>query len=194
MHNPSQIPNFTTLSFIKDIVAIIAPALFGYLGVTYGIKLYKAQKKHNVTEEQLNKFYSPLLGIRKEIRTKSEVRVKIERVGTKIWEKKCDAGQFPDIKSVDYEIDYNNKQLIEEFLPLYNQMLKIFRNNYWLAEPETREHYAKLVEFVEVWNRVEKKGITGEIAHKIGHSEENVKPFYDELEKREEILRNKLLE
>jgi hypothetical protein len=75
---------------------------------------------------------------------------------------------------------------------MYREMLTIFRDNYWLAEPETKEFYSGLVEYVEVWNRWKAKSVTGETIREIGHTEEKLKPFYQELEKRTEILRSEL--
>jgi hypothetical protein len=75
---------------------------------------------------------------------------------------------------------------------MYREMLTIFKDNYWLAEPETKKFYNELVEYVEGWNRWKAKGVTAETMKEVGHSEENLKPFYEELDKRIDILRNEL--
>ena len=190
--------NLTTITeSIKFIVSIISPLIAGYIGVSYGLKQIKLQKRMDLIENQLNKFYSPILGLHKEIRAHGDLRVKINTLGNQAWQEKCkdfhDGNTAPDITPYTEEIQYNNKKLKETFIPQYNEMLRIFRENYWLAEPETRVFYTTLVEFVEVWNRNDAGGLPPDVALKINHSEENLKPFYDELESRTDKLRKELL-
>jgi hypothetical protein len=177
---------------IKFIVPPLATLLAGYIGVRYGLKQIKIEKHLEFIEKQLKEFYSPLLGRRKYIRAKSEFRLKVEIISGKQWKKNAEKGTQQSTESVDNEIEYNNRQLYEEFLPMYREMLTIFKDNYWLAEPETREFYNELVEYVEGWNRWKGKGVTAETMREIGHSEEKLKPFYEELEKRTDILRLEL--
>ena len=180
-----------TYEFIKFLVSVISPLIAGYIGVRYGLKKIKIQKELDFIEKQLQKFYSPLLGIHKEIKAKSELRLKIEKASHEVWQEKNKRGGSPDITPVKDEINYNNQQLKNEFMPQYNQMLSIFKENYWLAEPETKNFYFDLVEFVEVWNRSLKDEVQPEVIEKIGHTEKNLHPFYKELETRTGILRNK---
>jgi len=178
---------------IKFLASVLAPLLAGYFGIKYGLKQIKIQKRIDLIETQLNKFYSPLLGLHKEISTKSKLRLKIEQIGNETWIEECKSGKSPDSLLIDKEIDYNNNQLRNDFIPQYNKMLEIFRESYWLAEPETREFYPQLVEFVEIWNRHFGGGFPSLVAHKIKHTEEDLKPFYLELEKRTDLLRKELL-
>jgi len=142
---------------IKFIVPILAPVLAGYIGIRYGLKQIREQKRLDFIEKQLNQFYSPLLGIHNEIQAKKEVMNKINKIGNKIWEDKCRTQEHnKKLKLVDKEIKYNKKQIAKELFPQYNQMLLIFKENYCFAEPETKKHYYELVEFVEIWNRSEK--------------------------------------
>ena len=177
---------------IKFIIPPLATLLAGYIGVRYGLKKIKIEKRLEFIEKQLKEFYSPILGRRKYIRAKSEFRLKVERISGRQWKENAQKGIQQSAESVSGEIEYNNKQLEEEFLPLYREMLTIFRDNYWLAEPETRQFYNELVEYVEGWNRWKAKGVTAETMQEIGHSEEKLKPLYDELEKRVDILRFEL--
>lgn len=190
-HNTENVKIMT--EFIKFLASVLAPLLAGYIGVAYGLKQIKIQKRIDLIEKQLNKFYSPLLGLHKEIRAKSELRLKIKVAGNEAWKSKCESGGYPDTTSVDKEIEYDNKQLMEDFIPRYNKMLEIFRDNYWLAEPETRKFYQELLEFVEIWNRHFGGGLPLYVAIKIEHSEEKLKLFYDEIELRTNILRQELL-
>lgn len=177
---------------VKFIIPPLATLLAGYIGVRYGLKQIKTEKRLEFIERQLKEFYSPLLGRRKYIRAKSEFRLKVETVSGRQWKENAHKGIEQSVESVNSEIEYNNRQLNEEFLPMYREMLTIFRDNYWLAEPETRQFYNDLVEYVEGWNRWKEKGVTTEAMREIGHSEEKLKPFYDELEKRNDILRLEL--
>lgn len=182
---------------IKFVVSVLAPVLSGYIGVVYGLKQIKIQKQVNLIEKQLEQFYSPLLGIHKEIKAKSEFRFKISNLSNDAWKEEVakmeSRGEAPDISSIHREIEYNNSQLKEEFIPHFNRMLQIFKENYWLAEPETQEFYSELIEYVEVWNRYVKDGLSGNILDKLNHDEAKLKPFYNELETRTKILREKLL-
>ncbi len=177
---------------IKFIVPPLATLLAGYIGVRYGLKQVKAEKRLEFIEKQLEEFYSPLLGRGKYIRAKGELRVKVETVSGRQWKENAAKGIRQSVESVNGEIEYNNRQLDEEFLPMYRDMLTIFKDNYWLAEPETREFYHELVEYVEGWNRWKANGVTAETISEIGHTEKKLKPFYDELEKRTDILRSEL--
>jgi hypothetical protein len=60
------------------------------------------------------------------------------------------------------------------------------------AEPATREYFPKLIEFVYVWDRVLDRRVTGEIALAIGHTEENLKPFYTHLKEMTDRLRSRI--
>ncbi len=180
------------LETIKFVVPPLATLLAGYIGVRHGLKQIKIEKRLGFVEKQLKEFYSPLLGIHKEIKAKSDFRLKVETISSRQWKENATKGIEQSVKSVDDEINYNNRQLNEEFLPMYRELLNIFKNGYWLAEPETKKFYSELVEYVEGWNRWKGKGATGETMKEIGHSEDKLKPFYKELEERTEILRQEL--
>ena len=66
------------------------------------------------------------------------------------------------------------------------------RENLWLADPDTREHYQHLLEFVELWDRWLAKSIPAEVIERLEHSEENLKPFYEHLKGRHDLLRTKI--
>ena len=73
-----------------------------------------------------------------------------------------------------------------------NEMLTIFRKGYWLAEPETKFFYGVVMEYVEGWNRSKAQSVTNEALMRVGHTEANLKAFYEELERRTDILRTEL--
>lgn len=180
------------LDFIKFIVPPITTVLAGYLGLQYGLKQIKTQKRLEFIEKQLKEFYSPLLGIHKYIDAKSCVRLKFKNISDENLKKNPITEIDPSFEVDDNEIQYNNKQFEGDLLPMYREMLKIFRDNYWLAESETKAFYKILVEYVEGWDRWNAKTIRPQAMRESGHSEKNLEPFYKELEIRMEVLRSEL--
>jgi hypothetical protein len=106
-----------------------------------------------VIREQLDRFYSPLLGIRERLRANGETRLKVSAAAEAAWRNLCsrvegsdpvsradaflklEKERFPGFEKI---IEYNNRQLAEEVVPLYRRMVEIFTGNMWLAEPSTR--------------------------------------------------------
>lgn len=187
-----------TTELVRWGLSILVPAISGLGGVAIGAWLTarqgRKQRKYAFVEKQLREFYSPLLGIRLEIRMRSELRARIHTVANNQWKKLCaearEAGgpdqlrklsdeRFPEFKRLT---EYDNRQLTEELLPAYRQMIDIFRKNLWLAEPETQRHFGKLVEFIDLWDRWIDKAIPPEVIEALQHGEESLYPFYEHLE------------
>ena len=192
--------NLETIDLIKWSLAPICTLLAGYVGVRWGLKQVRLQKKLDFIQQQLREFYSPLLGYHKEIRAKGEMRVKISKAASEAWTDLCSKGpQSPETHNAEYKpygkiIEYNSEQLKNEMLPLYRKMLSTFGEKYWLAEPETRKWYSELCDFVELWNRWISDTIPADVIKKIDPGEEKLIPFYQELETRMDVLRKKLSE
>lgn len=89
---------------------------------------------------------------------------------------------------LDQLIEHDTEHFVEELFPDYQRMLTIFRDNLWLAEAETRSHFAAFFEFVEIWNRWLKRTLPTEMVPIVGHSEEPLQPFYDHLQRKHEEL------
>lgn len=179
-----------------SLVNALVPALSGLAGVAIGGWItslnQKRERRETHIKNQLSEFYSPLLGIRSQIKAKSEVRLKVSNAAQALWPAKFVGIDDPMVKKQisdtdfpAYEklLDYNNRQLTEEIIPLYRKMLEIFTDCMWLAEVSTVGHYPALVEFVEVWNRFLDKSLPREVIDHIEHKEEKLKPFYDDLQK-----------
>jgi molecular chaperone GrpE (heat shock protein) len=184
----------------------ILPALTGFLGVFVGGWIsgrhLKQERKHKRIREQLEGFYSPMLGMRLEIRAKSELRVKISSMADAAWQEsvarlagnydaiaKLEKNTFPEFEKV---IQYDEQQLRGELIPMYERMVQHFSSHLWLAEPSTRAFYGDLVEYVEIWNRFLKNTIPREVLKKIEHSEGKFNPFYDDLVTQMEKLQKAL--
>jgi hypothetical protein len=190
-------------------LSILVPAVAGFVGVLTGAWLSsrreREQRQYAFVQQQLEKLYSPLLGLRAEIRLRSELRNHIQGVAGSEWQRLCaevrntsdPIGGFERLqderwKDFEASIEYNNKQLTEELIPAYRRMLTIFRDNMWLAEPQTRAFFNKLLEYIEIWERWLARSIPYEVVQSLGHSEEPLHPFYEHLELQHDLLRKRL--
>ena len=159
----------------------------------FGIRKLSIQLRNTFIEKQLSEFYSPISGYRKRIRAKSELRVEISNAANASWQEICaqytEARQimnnheelFAPYKSI---IEYDNKQLREELMPLYRKMLDVVTEKYWLADEDTRAYYKDFLEFIEIWERFLAETLPGEVIKKLDHNEEKLHPFYEHLEKK----------
>jgi len=190
-------------------ISIAIPATAGLVGVVIGAWLAgqreRRQRKLNYLENQLSDFYSPMLGLRNEIRMHSELRVRIQDASNGAWLKLC-----AEAREVGNEaltrltkdrgseftsgIAYDNEKLQKELLPAYRQMAKLFREKLWLADAVTQSHYENLIEFVEVWDRWIAKAMPAEVLERLDHSEEKLSGFYEHLQKTHDALRQRLQE
>lgn len=166
-------------------------------------KRERAARRHAFIRRQLQEFYSPLLGLRHEIKARSELRVKVQAAAQTTWDEMCaDARErggkaeearlntrFPEFSKI---IDWDNENYYATLLPAYKQMIEIFREHIWLAEKETLQFFPALIEFVEIWERHQAKSIPGEVIKAINHREGNLHGFYDHLERMHETLREML--
>lgn len=189
-------------------ISIAIPAIAGLFGVWIGSLLAsrrdQKQRRLLFLEKQLQEFYSVLLGIRTDIRVRSEIRVKVGNAASALWPQICEEAKanggeeglqrITDARWPVFErlIEYDNKQLVDDLLPLYRQMVERFRTHYWLAEPDTRAFYPQLVEFVELWNRWLDKSLPAEVLQRLGHGEDNLKDFYKNLDRKHDELREKV--
>jgi hypothetical protein len=183
------------------IISAVVPILSGLAGVIVGARLTSNQqqsaRKYNFVERQVREFYSPLLGMRQRILAESELRLKISNIANEEWQSLCRNRTPEQLQKLDFEpfrriIGYNNLQLSEELLPAYRKMLEIFTSSFWLAEEATRQHYAALVEYVEIWNRFMKETLPAEVLHRLEHSEQRLHPLYADLEQQLGTLRSRL--
>jgi hypothetical protein len=196
-----------TIESVRWAVTLVIPAAAGFGGVVVGALLTarreRRQRQHAYMEKQLSAFYSPMFGLRNEVRTHSALRVRIQNEASAAWAQVCSDSEhlaFPERQRITNErgpefsqiIEYDNDKLHEELLPAYRKILALFRENYWLAEPETRSFYAEVVEFVEIWNRWVQKALPVEVFKRLQHTEERLAPFYEHIENKHDAIRAKL--
>jgi len=188
-------------------ISIGVPAVAGLGGVMLGAWLTgrreKKQRALAFIEKQLCEFYSPLLGIRSEIRMRSELRLKVQNTADSEWRKLCEEKREIGVEAFQRLtnelgdeftkiIEYDNRQLKEELIPAYRKMVNLFRDNMWLAEYETKEYFGPLLEFVELWERWLGDSLPPEVITALEHGEESLHPFYDHLQRKHDELREKL--
>ena len=143
-----------------------------------------------------------MLGLRNEVRTHGALRIRIMNEASAAWTQVCAESGHLDVlerqriakeRGPEFTriIAYDNNKLHEDLLPAYRKIMGLFRENYWLVEPETRSFYAE-VEFVEIWNRWAEKSLPVEVLKRLQHTEEKLAPFYEHIEKQHDAIRSKL--
>ena len=181
---------------VTAVVSVVA-ALGGVaLGATLAASRDKAGRKHRLIERQLAELYSPLLGLRNAIRVASEFRQRIHREQKGIHAKRLENARErndPDElmrvsegnrPMTERLIAYDSRQLREQLLPWYKEMLRIYRENLWLAEPETRHHFEELMRFIDLWDRFLASSFEPGVLDVVRHDERDLEPLYDHIEKR----------
>jgi hypothetical protein len=194
---------------IRDWPPAALTALVGLAGIVIGACLTawlaarrdRRERQVAFIEKQLSEFYSPMLGLRAEIRMFGELRVKLQNEAGAAWRELCEGikpgpgsqalsmSRFPQFKAL---IEHDNTQFNERLMPAYRKMVGLFREKLWPAEDETREHYSLLVEFVDVWERWLSGALPPELIARTGHSEAKLHPFYSHLEAEHARLRQTL--
>ncbi|MGA3083067.1 MAG: hypothetical protein ABSD44_17080, partial [Terracidiphilus sp.] len=172
----------------------------GLLGVLIGglvtAHSQRADRRNARIREQLEGFYSPLIGIRDEIRAKSVVRMNVHSATGSAWIKKVelnDRNPSGDGKDkFDKVYEYSNEQMEKDLVPLYQKMLELYLKNKWLAEPSTLKFNYEFVEFVELWKRYFADSLPREVLGEMEHSEKKLYPLYKDLQDTFDRLTNEL--
>jgi uncharacterized protein Usg len=172
-----------------------------FLGGWLGDRREREKRRTDFITRQLSELYGPLVSLRAGIRTRSELRVKIQDAAERIWKEKArpdyslaETHQFANERRAEFKaiIEDDSTTFKTVLLPDYQQMLTTFREKMWLAEPETRAYFPNLVEFIDVWERYMRGTLPGEVVQEIEHGEQWLHPFYKHLEETHDLLRRKL--
>lgn len=185
------------------IISLIGLIISGYLGYRYGLRYSQQKQRMEYIEKQIKEFYSPMVGIIKDIRAKGKIRYEISKACDREWRKLTDGmspREFESSTQVDIHrkaimdnIEYENQQLRNQIIPAYKKMLIIFQDKLWLADPQTLKWFDKFNHFVDIWERyLLGNYFPPEIMEQVRVSENGLQPFYKELENRLEILREQL--
>jgi hypothetical protein len=172
----------------------------GLLGVLVGglvtAHSQRSERRNARIREQLEGFYSPLIGIRDEIRAKSVVRTNVHSAAGSAFVKTVELHDrnlpADEKEKFDKVFDYDNVQMKEDLVPLYQKMLDLYLKNKWLAEPSTSNFVYEFVEFVELWKRYYAGSLPPEVVSAMEHSEKKLYPLYQDLQDTFVRLRNEL--
>lgn len=165
-------------------------AVFGLVGVIVGgwiTNRNQAIERRNRRYTEQLRFYAELLSIRKVIRAKSLLREEFRGFAHKAKD---------EIGDDEFErfIKYSDDELRDELIPLYRKMLDHLVANMALAEPSTQQHFDKLVQYVEEWNRFLKGSLPAAIARQISTDQEKkLYPLYEDLQQQVDRLRQELV-
>ena len=180
------------MSVILSIVAALGVG--GWIGSLINnwmtIRRETAARTVQFRKQQLEQFYGPLLAMHKEIRARSELRVKLQEAIDARHIKdmlyagpgKTDEASDAHVPAILTNIRDENETFRNVLMPRYHAMIDVFRDRMWLAEPETRKYFKTLIEFVDVWYKILADKLPHSIAPAIGHTEQNLQPFYQHIE------------
>lgn len=139
--------------------AIVGPVVGILIGHRLATSQARDQRKRDRVSHQIDELYSPLLGLLERALSLAALRTKIGTSADRAWRTLVEQGALtPETEaltscSYDRIIAYNNSELRDEILPLYQEMLTIFTRRYGLAEPSTRVHFPTLIGFSGLWRR-----------------------------------------
>ncbi|QHP67457.1 hypothetical protein EI171_08475 [Bradyrhizobium sp. LCT2] len=185
-------------------------SIFGAFGVGGVIGVFVTQIMTNRREaanrrvafkkQQLEQFYGPLLAAHKELRARSELRVKLQTAlddahtedMLRTGRERLEAASDPHISAITTNVQDENQTFREVLMPRYRQMIDTFRDKMWLAERETRPFFQQLIEFVDVWDKILADKLPRSAAVTINHTEKNLTPFYEHLEKIHDRLQSEV--
>lgn len=185
-----------------DLVKIVLPSLVTLLAVyivyRFALRQFRNQKRYEFLEKQLREFYSPMFGCVEEIRAKADIRIEVFKASDPAWRKIVSEQPVPFLEHDKYfepfskSILYENTQFRQELMPLYQKMYKIFTDNIYLANGSTRKFHYEFIKFIEIWKRWLAESIPMEVMNELNHTEERLKPFYQNLEVEMNKLRNEI--
>jgi hypothetical protein len=197
----------THVSATMELFPAILPVASGLVGVLIGAWLSgrreRSQRRLAFVEKQLASFYSPMLGIREEIAAVSLLRMRVQEEAAKAWRDLTRIGPgaadpvvLKELAQREEEfnkiIQFDNDKLTGELLPAYRKMANLFRENYWLAEKDTRHFYPAVLAFVEIWERWMANTLPVEVWRRLDHAESNLLWFYEHIAKCHDRLRSRV--
>ena len=127
-----------SIEAVRWAVALIVPAAAGLVGVVVGAWLTsrreRRQRQLAYLEKQLSSFYSPMLGLRNEVRTHGALRIRIMNEASAAWTQVCAESEHLDVlerQRITKErgpeftriIEYDNNKLHEDLLPAYRKIM-----------------------------------------------------------------------
>jgi hypothetical protein len=94
-----------SLELMRWVISIGVPALSGLVGVIIGAWLTgrreRSQRRLAFVEKQLKDFYSPMLGLRNEIRMRGKLRVRIHDAADAVWKELCEQARQVSVEALE---------------------------------------------------------------------------------------------
>ena len=180
------------VDFLNPLISAAAGLGGVFLGGWLSDRREREKRRTAFVTRQLSEFYGPLVSMRTEIRSRGELRVKIENAMKKSKKTVFSATTENELAEFMAKTQDEYKIFTDVSMVLYRKMIEVFRKRMWLAEPETREYLPQLIEFVDVWERRMRDAMPDEVVLAIEHSEENLRSFYDHLATTHDRLRSLL--
>jgi hypothetical protein len=196
----------TTQALFQWAISIFVPSIAGFLGVLIGAwlttKRERRQRRHEFVERQLREFYSPILGLRTEILAIYALQVKIEQASSEV--QRVEFGELRQTAKAEENLerfstqrgpefaritDYDNKQMAKQVNDNYRRIVRIFRENRWLAEPETPRHFGVVFEYSDLSERWTAQTIPHEVLKKLEYSDRSLIPFFGHIQETHDLLR-----
>jgi hypothetical protein len=188
---------------------VFVPSVAGFLGVLIGAWLTTKreirQRRHEFVERQLSDFYSPLLGCHMKIEAICVTHRRIEHAANEAWRKSCNemsqtARREENLERLNTErgpafariADGDNKQLGERVNAAYRNMVRIFEENLWLAQPGTRGYFGGLLEYADLSERCAAQEIPHEVLRELDYSEHSLLPFFKHIQETHDLLRGQV--
>jgi hypothetical protein len=189
-----------SMDWLQAVITFLGGGLVGTMGTHWATSRREAAARRTAfKKQQLEEFYGPLLAKRMELRARSELRVKLQTAVQEYIQDKSDIGPLggyvevnPQVEVMDANVQDENETFRDVLMPRYKEMISVFREKGWLAQPETRQFFTDLVEFVDVWDKILGKKLRHAIAARIGHTEKKLHPFYRHIEEVHDRLRSEI--
>jgi hypothetical protein len=179
----------------------LAGGLLGTFGTQWATSRREAKSRLVAfKKQQLEQFYGPLLAMYKEVRARSELRVKLQnaldephlRAMLSAGPDRVERVSDQHVPAIVANVQDEMQTFRDVLMPRYREMITTFGDKMWLAEPETRAYFGPLIEFVDVWDKILAKTLPPSAAIEINHTERNLHPFYQNLEVMNDRLRREI--
>ena len=165
--------------------ALIGTTLLAVVGFIYGVRKDREAKRERAkasqrefNREQLEKFYSPVMGKLEVIRNKGKAR--------QIFSSAFRAASDTTREQLHKKVQFDNEALRTEIIPLFEEVEQLFQVHSGLIEPSTRDLHQKLISFVDLWKRFYDGHARSDTIQRLYDSGEAIDPrdiLYEEIKK-----------
>jgi hypothetical protein len=175
---------------LPAIIAVAGTLGAAFLTYWFLSRQARAAKALDFVERRVREFYSPMVGCIKRIGVWTELQSEMAAAADVEWRQICDRAPKPFMdhgkRSEPFKrlIEHGNEQFYTEILPLYDRMVAIFTEHYWLADEKTQRHYGELCRFVDIWHGYKATAIPPEVLLKLKHKGEELYPLCEMLERK----------